>query len=77
MPTIRGMEQAHAEDFVIGALFVALGAIYVIRARGLRDFSIRIMQREGYILFARAAGILILAVGVVVLIAWAKGIALL
>ena len=72
MPGARGMGQAHIEDFVVGALFAALGAIYIVRARGMRDFGIRMMQREGYIVFTRAVGAFLLLTGLAVLVAWAR-----
>ena len=76
MPTTHRMTQARTEDLVIGVLFLALGAYQAIRARAARDWSVRVMQRDGYLILIRALGVLIALLGIVILVAWWRGVAL-
>lgn len=69
---IDTMEQGQPENLVIGLLLLALGAHQAIRARAIRDWSLRWMQRSSYLILMRVIGILIALTGAVIAVAWRR-----
>jgi len=57
--------RAEQAPMVIGAvLLVLLGTFYVFEAHRLRDWSVRMMQRESYLTWVRVTGAIMVLAGI-------------
>ena len=67
--------RAEQAPMVIGAvLLVLLGTFYVFEAHRLRDWSVRMMQRESYLTCVRVTGAIMVLAGIGMLIAMGLGL---